>query len=425
MDITDHGMLEKLPVSVVISVTDQIIYANPAALDLLEASSPADLVGHSIHEFIYPLDQQRILARVRRAERGQVTNPPTEFRVYTCTHRLLVVAMMSSSFPVEDKIGLIATFMDMTERSAMETRLRESDEQFRRMMNTMQDVFYRTDAEGITRYVCPSVINILGYSAEEIIGLPAAAFYPNVEDRDMLVAAIKNQGYVRDFPGQMQRKDGKIIDISISSTVLYDEEGNYAGVEGIWRDITSRRDLERELERRATSDELTGIANRRSILEDLEQSLARFQRHHQHLTIFILDLDHFKKINDEFGHLSGDKVLKKFCEIVTAQLRAVDRLGRLGGEEFLLILNDTHRDMAQEIAMRILTTVREHLFHIDPFDPVRISVSIGAIVAYPDDRQVSQLLERADKALYCAKAHGRDRIQWWAQEPSAMIPGQA
>ncbi len=405
--------LDRLPISVIIVVNDKFLYANPAALHLMQAKNPADLLGHSINEFLHPLDQPRVLARVRRAERDNVTNPVSEYRIYTCKRTLLVVGMMSVTYPVQGEIGLLAAFMDLTERSALENRLRESEEHFQRMMNTMQDVFYRTDAAGITRYVCPAVKQVLGYEAAEIIGKPASDFYPNPQDRERLKQTILSQGFVRDFAGQMKCKNGAIIDISISSTVILDEEGNYAGVEGIWRDITERRNLERELERRATTDELTGIANRRTILEQLNHAHKRFLRLNQSLVIFILDLDFFKRINDQFGHVAGDKLLKEFIKTVQQQIREIDLLGRLGGEEFVLILDDTPQNKADQMGRRILEVVQATLFDIGMQHPVSITVSIGAACALPTDSTLTGLLEHADAALYTAKAQGRNQLCWY------------
>jgi len=407
LDLLDH-----LPVSVVIVTHDKLVFANPAACRLLQADRPEDILGHSINEFIHPLDQQRVLARVRRAEETALTNPPTEYRIYTCKRNLLVIGLTSTTYIYQGKISLLAAFMDMTERTAMEARLRESDEQFQRMMNTMQDVFYRTDTDGITQYVCPAVKQVLGFSAEEIIGRPAAEFYPNSADRAALKETILREGFVRDFPGQMRRKDGKIIDISISSTVILDEEGKYAGVEGIWRDITERRELERELERRATTDELTGIANRRTILGQLEHTHQRYLRHHQPLTVFILDLDFFKFINDRYGHLAGDQLLKQIVDTVQLQLRNIDLFGRIGGEEFILIMDDTPPAQANEIGNRILHQVRSQRFDIGAGEPIQMTVSIGATCAEPGDLTLTSLLERADKALYLAKESGRNQLCW-------------
>lgn len=411
-------MIEQLPAAVVVIVGTRIIFANPAALHLLQAPTPNAVIGHEFHEFIHPMDTLRAVTRVQRAQtQPHTTNPPTEYRIYTCRHELRVLGMTSASYWVAGKPGLLASFIDMTERSEIERRLRQSAEQFQQMMNNMLDVFYRTDAEGITRYVCPAVQQVLGYSAEEIIGRPAADFYPDPKDREALKQAIMAQGFVRDFPGQMRRKDGKIIDISIGSRLLYDEDGKYAGIEGIWRDITERRALERELERRATTDELTGIANRRTILEQLAIAFERFTRKHRPLTVFILDLDFFKRINDDYGHVVGDRLLIAVVRTVQQEIRAVDQFGRLGGEEFIVILEDTDHAAATLIAERILERVRRSAFDLALAQPVHITLSIGATQAQSADTQPTQLLEHADSALYAAKEGGRNQLCWF--EPAS------
>lgn len=404
--------LEQLPACVVVIIAGVLRYANAAALHLMEAQAPDDFVGRPVVDFIHPLDLHRVLARIRRAEQAAGANPPTEFRAYSCRGRTLMLAMSSTHLRDGGAGSVLASFLDMTERAAMETRLRETEENFQRMMNTMQDVFYRTDAQGITRYVCPAVKNVLGYTAEEIIGLPAAAFYPDPAEREALIAAIRKHGFVRDFPGRMRRKDGTVIDISISTQALRDEQGQYAGVEGIWRDITERKNMERELERMATRDSLTGKLNRRSILERLEQALdqRRDRREQPSLFVLLLDLDHFKRINDTHGHAVGDQALCQFVETVERQRRGDDHFGRLGGEEFLLILEGVDLAEARQAAERVRLAVERTNIELVEGLTTQLTVSIGIAQMQPGDRRPSDLLERADRALYKAKDLGRNQV---------------
>jgi diguanylate cyclase (GGDEF)-like protein/PAS domain S-box-containing protein len=310
---------------------------------------------------------------------------------------------------------VLAVFMDMTARSEMEQRLRESDENFRSMLENMQDVFYRTDAQGITRLVCPAVRNVLGYEADEIIGRSAADFYPDPNDRNELREIILREGSVRDFPGQMVCKDGRVIDISISTRALYDEDGQFAGVEGIWRDITERRNLERELERLAATDELTGIGNRRTILEQIGDAVERCRRYQRPYALLLLDLDHFKIFNDQHGHQVGDRVLRHFTSVVSAQLRNNDRFGRLGGEEFCVLLEEAGPQAAAEVADRICRAVCDAPYRDAEAGSLQVTVSIGAAYCSANmDTSVSRLLERADRALYEAKQTGRNRVFWLA-----------
>ncbi|APZ43306.1 sensor domain-containing diguanylate cyclase [Acidihalobacter ferrooxydans] len=406
-------MLDQLSAGVVLFVGDVIRYANPAAMRFFEAAAPAQVLGRSVMEFIHPLDQARVTARIRSAEALPQQNLPTEIRIHTCTGGLRVIALTSATYAVDGENGLLTTFIDMTARSEMEQRLRESDENFRSMLENMQDVFYRTDAQGITRLVCPAVRNILGYEAEEIIGRPAADFYPNPDDRYGLSQAVLRDGAVRDYPGQMVCKDGRIIDISINTRALYDEEGNFAGVEGIWRDITERRNLERELERHATTDELTGISNRRTILEQIKDAIERCRRYRHPYALLMLDLDHFKAVNDKLGHLAGDRVLQYFAATVSGQLRSSDRFGRLGGEEFCVLLEQAGLEEAEEVAERIRRAVHEAPMRDEEFGTLVVTVSIGAAYCTKAvECGVSELLETADRALYVAKQAGRNRVHW-------------
>jgi diguanylate cyclase (GGDEF)-like protein/PAS domain S-box-containing protein len=401
----DVRWIERMPAGVAILVADVVRYANAAALQLLQADDPAQLVGRRVDEFIHPLDLHRTLARLRRAEEGGA-NPPTEVRMIGCRGAALTVAMASTPLATPAGVGALATFLDLTERAAMERRLRETDENFQRMMNTMQDVFYRTDAHGITRYVCPAVKNVLGYEVEEIIGLPAAAFYPDLRERDVLVAAIRERGFVHDFPGRMRRKDGVIIDISISTRALYDELGNFAGVEGIWRDISERKQMERQLEYLATYDSLTGVLNRRTVLGHLERLLSRSAP----VSVLLMDLDHFKQVNDVHGHAACDHVLCQFTALIATEKRSRDYFGRLGGEEFLLILDNADVDEAARIAERLCSRVASAAIVAQGGQAVPLTVSIGLAQARQQDQRTSDLLERADRALYRAKNQGRNRV---------------
>jgi len=201
-----------------------------------------------------------------------------------------------------------------------------------------------------------------------------------------------------------------VIDISISSHALFDHTGAFAGVEGIYRDVTQRKNLERELQRLATTDMLTGMANRRSFLEVAEAAFQRAREGHAPLTLLMLDLDHFKTINDRFGHLEGDRVLAEFAQATKHQLRASDTVGRLGGEEFGLLLPSTTPTEGADIATRILEAIRALELTDSNGQPYRITTSMGLGTLSPGDRSLHDLLDRADQALYLAKHRGRNQL---------------
>ncbi|HVL44820.1 MAG TPA: sensor domain-containing diguanylate cyclase, partial [Acidovorax sp.] len=334
----------------------------------------------------------------------------SEFRIRTERGNLRMVLISSVAIEWDGAPAVLMCGMDMTHQSEIEAQLRESEQNFRRLFENMQDVYYRTDAQGIVQHVGPGVRRVLGYEPHEIESRTAESYYPQSTDRDAFKAAIMEHGEVSDFPGQMVRRDGTVIDISISSHALYDHAGNFAGVEGIYRDVTQRKNLERELQRLATTDMLTGIANRRAFLECAESAYAHSRSHGEPLTLLMLDLDHFKAINDRFGHLEGDRALMAFAQAIKGQLRASDAVGRLGGEEFGVLLPLTTLAEGLEVATRMLHGIRALQLTDDAGHSYRITTSLGVGTFRQSDRSLRDMLDRADQALYLAKHRGRNQV---------------
>ena len=405
-------LFEIMPTIAVIVIDARIVYANPAAIQFLDGENAKQVIGHAVMEFVHPLDQPRAINRINKP--GNVwINTPSQFRLNTAACKLKI--LLSASLPIifEGQDAVLITGTDMTEHAEMAEQLRVSEKNFRQLFENMQEVYYRTDAKGIVQMVGPGVRNVLGYEPHEIVGKATESFYPQASDRDAIKKALLAEGKVTDFPGQMVRKDGGIIDISINSRALYDDAGVFAGVEGTYRDVTQRKLLERELQRLATTDALTDIANRRAFLEQAEQIFKSSQRYQTSFTMLMLDLDLFKAINDKYGHLGGDKVLARFAHTVGLELRDSDVFGRLGGEEFCVLLQQANRDEALNVAERIRQRIQELSFKDPAGDLFTLTVSIGVTNNLEADERLANLLERADKALYQAKHTGRNKVVWF------------
>lgn len=172
-------------------------------------------------------------------------------------------------------------------------------------------------------------------------------------------------------------------------------------------DRTAIEQAQQLLQRQAHTDSLTQLANRLSLHAAIEQQL-RVKPHSG--ALLLLDLDHFKTINDELGHLEGDRALAEFAHVVKTQLRATDVVGRLGGEEFCVLLPLTAHDQAVEIATRIMHGVACTPLTDEAGRPYRITVSVGVGTISPHDRSLRDVLDRADQALYLAKNRGRNQI---------------
>jgi diguanylate cyclase (GGDEF)-like protein/PAS domain S-box-containing protein len=179
---------------------------------------------------------------------------------------------------------------------------------------------------------------------------------------------------------------------------------------GVIQDITDRKELETRLAQEAQTDSLTGCANRRYFLKQAAQELARVRRYGGELSAFMLDLDHFKSINDRYGHQAGDRVLQNLVQVCRATLREEDAIGRLGGEEFAVLLPETGRERALEVAERLCQAVVASSVPMEQKPPLHFTASIGVATLAIEDSNIDMLLDRADRALYEAKSAGRNRV---------------
>jgi diguanylate cyclase (GGDEF)-like protein len=178
-----------------------------------------------------------------------------------------------------------------------------------------------------------------------------------------------------------------------------------------FRDITERKRFEAELQALATTDELTGLSNRRHFVSRLQEEIARIQRMGDYASsVLMLDVDYFKKINDTHGHIAGDQVLREFAEVLRRNLRKIDMPGRLGGEEFAVILPGTSAEAAKHQAERLCLEIRRAPF-VTQAAAIPVTVSIGVTAIQASDEAFDTVLGRADHALYQAKQNGRNRVE--------------
>lgn len=203
----------------------------------------------------------------------------------------------------------------------------------------------------------------------------------------------------------IRRADGSILNAELRILPLVGESGDYIAE---IRDVSHRRTLEDELKRLATVDPLTGVMNRRSFNALFSRAMKRVGRHKASLSLAILDLDHFKTVNDLHGHQAGDEALRQFSHFCEQQARGTDVFARIGGEEFVLLMPDTRIEGAMSILGRLLTGVSAMRLRGNQ-GSFQIQVSAG-VAEFREEDTMESLLQRADKALYRAKLEGRNRI---------------
>ncbi|QSA96582.1 diguanylate cyclase [Methylococcus sp. EFPC2] len=302
------------------------------------------------------------------------------------------------------------TRSDITERKRVEERLRL----LAVALESAGDGIVITDPDARIEWVNKAFTRLTGYSMSEAIGRhPAELVKSGQQTQTFYQAMWKSIQGGREWRGEVinRKKNGELYTEQLTITPVLDAGGAVTHFVGIKEDITGRKRLEAELVAQATTDGLTGLANRRHFLTRLEAELARLRRQPEQVaSLLMLDLDHFKQVNDTHGHEGGDAVLKHFAAVLSRDLRESDIAGRLGGEEFVVLLTGTGPEDAMTRAERLRGLVQA--------SPVRFAdghipftVSIGVTGIAQSDAGVSAILRRADQALYRAKLSGRNRVE--------------
>jgi diguanylate cyclase (GGDEF)-like protein/PAS domain S-box-containing protein len=298
---------------------------------------------------------------------------------------------------------------EISERERAEEALRSSEEQFRDLVENISEVIFTLDKDGQVTYVSPVVQQIAGYSPAEVVGRPIADFIhpedlPPTETFQAMVSGTLAPSEFRIFT-----KSGETRWVRTSSRPILDGD-RVVGLRAVLVDITDRKLAENQVKYVAYHDALTGLPNRRLLMDRLAVALAHRHRDHRPLAIMFLDLDHFKLVNDTVGHAKGDQMLQRVAERLTSIVREGDTIARLGGDEFTVLLPEVAgvKD-ACEIARRILEQFR--LPWVLAGQEFHATVSIG-IAMYPQDGEDAEtLLRNADTAMYRAKDQGRDNFQ--------------
>jgi len=274
----------------------------------------------------------------------------------------------------------------------------------------LPDVFYRTNMEGVVVKVSPSCFELLGYRPEEMLGTLLSGYYATPEERQKVVKAILDGGgKATQVEAALKRKDGEVIWVSTSASVRSAPDGRPLYIEGLARDISERKRMEEQLLAMSRIDLLTGACNRSYFMERSEEVVKMIRRYQHSATVMMSDLDHFKSINDRYGHQAGDLVLQAFAKICRNEIRESDIFGRMGGEEFALMLPETSIHEAKILAERIRVATAALAITFEG-QVVGVSVSTGLAQVGDGERALESALRLADIAMYKAKENGRNQV---------------
>jgi diguanylate cyclase (GGDEF)-like protein/PAS domain S-box-containing protein len=270
-----------------------------------------------------------------------------------------------------------------------------------------------TDLEGKVLYWNRAAEETYGWSSGEALGRRSRDLTVPKESLEKADEVVSELRAGRTWSGEvlLRRKDGSYVPVFVTVTPLFDARGDLAGMIGVSSDISERKALEAELERRASHDPLTGLPNRHAFVERIGQALRRTRRkqNSRKVGVLFMDLDGFKTINDSLGHEAGDRLLVAVAECLRNRLRTEDVLARFGGDEFAVLLEDTAgTSEAIRVAQRIAEDLREP-FTVDDFQ-VSVNTSIGITLGTAQAKDdPERMLREADSAMYRAKEEGPGR----------------
>ena len=401
----------------------EFLYLTPVGIIKFRPDGRIDMVNPAAAQLLLPLageaamsDLFELLADLapdlrRRVERfrapvGQI-----------CDQRQLPVpgarTVLTLSINKIDPDTLMAVLQDITLAIELERRVRDDQQRFRAIFDNVRDyAIFTVDVAGQVDEWNRSLHRLGGWEAEDVVGAPLDIFFPSTQSKRAcgtgLLANARQSG-TAEFEGWGVRRDGSLFWGNTVATALPDREGAASGYVLVTRDLTERKQMEDRLVALATTDPLTGAGNRRHGEIELREAFRRWQRHGRRFAVLLVDCDHFKVVNDTWGHDVGDKVLSAIVAICSENRREADIVIRWGGEEFLLLLPGSGREAALAVAERLRLAIGEATV-LNGTDTIKVTVSIGVAEVDAADAGPDDVVRRVDRALYRAKGEGRNRV---------------
>jgi diguanylate cyclase (GGDEF)-like protein/PAS domain S-box-containing protein len=409
-------MAVPVPLLVTDATTGAILQSNEATQSFLSLDKAA-LDGRSAGEFYGNPDHRQAFLRQLRAT-GFVKDFPTTLIRDDGVARTVLLSASKFDDRRAGTERVITAVIDETERKMREARIAAADIEYHALFDNCVVGIYRTTVEGRMLRANAALVALNGYKSEaELIAAVndiSSEWYVDPQRRDAFKRLIAQNGVVHDFVSEVYRhKSREPVWISENAWSICDPDGNILWYEGMVVESTARVAAQVQTEHLAMHDPLTGLANRARFGAVLAEACARADR--EPFALFCIDLDRFKAVNDAFGHPVGDGLLIQAADRLSACCRPGDVVCRLGGDEFTIIQTGLHgkthgRDAAAALARRILEA-----FSV-PFEVtghhMLVGASIGIAAAPFDDSESTTLVDKADKALYCAKMEGKNTYRF-------------
>ena len=393
----------------------QYVYANKPTLELFNCSAE-ELIGSDDARFFPPgtvaqlneIDTRVFETRLDNSEQVVSFDENGQQRVYW----EVKTPIYDDHHP--DKLwGLCGISTDITTLKHQEAALRESERRFHSTFASAPIGMAIVSLDGQFLQVNAALADIVGYSIEDLQKKTFQQIsYPEDLQIDLVQFEQLRDGLIKNY--QLEKRyfhyKGNLIWVLLSVSAVRDEDDKALYFIAQIQDITERKYLMDRLANQARVDYLTNLSNRRYFMEQAEAELNRALRYGSPLALLMIDIDHFKNINDSYGHKTGDMVLQKMSDLLKQSLREVDVLGRIGGEEFAILLPESRLENAIEVAERLRVQIANSKLLEGQAETLRFTVSIGVAMLDSANQNLDALFNQADEALYKAKNSGRNCV---------------
>jgi diguanylate cyclase (GGDEF)-like protein/PAS domain S-box-containing protein len=366
------------------------------------------LVGHHLLEAMPPQLGTALFSMYRQTVQ---TKEPLVLNDFVYPYQLKAEDRRYDVRAVAVSDSISYTWRDVTERRLTRLRLEASEEKFRLLAENSSDVVIQS-RQGQLVWVSPSVQASLGWTPTDWLGrrLEALVHAADLEIFHGITPALAAGAEAVVVRFRLRARDLSYHWVEMHAKSYIKSNGERDGEVASFRTVDSEVSKEQLLEQRARSDELTGLANRKEVLEHLDQLLQFNRCGDRLLALAFCDIDHLKDINDSQGHQAGDLVLRAAAERISGSVRRDDVVARFGGDELLVVLHGVENlAQAMAVAEKIRVAFQLPVSLADGKDPITMTISIGVTLAQPED-SVATLINRADQALYQAKSEGRNRV---------------
>jgi diguanylate cyclase (GGDEF)-like protein/PAS domain S-box-containing protein len=424
-------LVEWTPEPVGVHRGGKLLYVNPAAIEMIGEKSTQNLIGKPILELVHPDFHQIVLARMREQIQDGVNQPMIEEKFLTLDGTPIDVEVQATSIIYDGEPAVLVAMRDITARKLAEQALHKSEHGYRTMFDSAPEGVWMIGPDRRTTQMNQKMCNLLGYACADLLGCNPVELADEENGKIFQEnALIVPNRQTRIYEVALRHRDGHNIPTEFSATNLFNEDGSVMGVLAFVVDLTERKKAESQIQSLAFSDPLTGLPNRRLLMDRLDQALTAGARHQRQGALLYIDLDDFKTLNETLGHEQGDLLLQQVAKRLLTCVREGDTVARLGGDEFVVLLEDLRKNLpeaatqAEAVGKKIIVALNQ------PYqlgNHVQHSTSSIGITLFGGAQQenIEEPLKRAELAMYQAKAAGHNTQRFFEEQMQAAVAARA